>query len=144
MSKRRPGFSPLIEAFFSEIGYTPQWLRRDEFESECDPRFEQLAIALDAIVNEAEKPDAALNIERFGGRPTAAYKEPLAWRIRRWLERGDKWAVIEIQANEWLARNGFEVTLSEKRLINLYGESDASRGVFGSLDAREWARNRRK
>jgi hypothetical protein len=69
--------------------------------------------------------EAARKIRRTGGRPPDAENTVLAAHIAILRESGDKWAVVEYKANEWLKkRNRSEISLARLRQIYKEHEGD--------------------
>lgn len=157
---KKLGYSKLIEDFLDHVEFdsrhrrysvndfdpknifVEQW---EDYQPECHPAVAAIASALDAIVNEGVPADEALQIERFRGVKKQSHTRPLAREIHAWRSRQprEKWEVIEILANEWIAKNGYDITLKKSALQKIYKESRLKDGVIGSLDPRDWAKDRR-
>ena len=111
-------YSHLISVFLHHVEYGRIVA---EPNSEAETALADLVEALRKI-RWGYDPDDALQIERSTGRPSKRYSFPLAYKIDHWKAQKEKWATIEVLANEWLIKKGFQTTLTQGRLKNLYKE----------------------
>lgn len=78
----------------------------------------RMAEALQAVQAGVD-PDQALGIERAPGQPRDGNNVALAYLVHEYRKAGDKWATVELLANDWLRNSGRE-TLSLPRLKAIY------------------------
>ena len=133
----KDAYSHLIQVFLHHVA---QGRISAKNNTEAETVLSEIAQALHKIRSGVE-PDDALEIERKKGRSHERYTIPLAYKIHHWRSQSIKWAVVEIQANDWLAEKNFK-NLSLSRLKNLYEEN--KKRVAGLYDNIEQHRQKNK